>query len=89
MTINPQTQKIFFSKVSHFFHFLKNPTYNLKPMFPISNEHLALRALPSLLSPLLCYCCFCCLTFFSESVPAAQRLHLKTYYLMKKNKKFA
>ncbi len=38
MTTNPQTQKNFFSKVSHFFRFPKTPTYNLKPMFPISNE---------------------------------------------------
>ncbi len=55
MTINPQTQKIFFSKVSHFFHFLKNPTYNLKPMFPISNElpRAALSPLSPLPSPLL------------------------------------
>ncbi len=31
MTTNPQTQKIFFSKVSHFFRFPKTPTYNFKP----------------------------------------------------------
>jgi hypothetical protein len=47
MTINPQTQKIFFSKVSHFFRFPKTPTYNFKPLFHISNEHLAQPSLPS------------------------------------------
>ncbi len=53
MATNSQTQKIFFSKVSHFFHYPKIPTYNPKPMFPISNElpRAALSPLPSSLSP--------------------------------------
>ena len=54
MTTNPQTQKKFFSKVSHFSHFPKIPTYNPKPIFPISNElpRAALSPLLSLPSPL-------------------------------------
>jgi hypothetical protein len=49
MAANSQTQKNFFSKVSHFFHYPKIPTYNPKPMFPISNElpRAALSPLPS------------------------------------------
>ena len=35
MTANSQTQKTFFSKVSHFSHFPKISTYNLKPKSPL------------------------------------------------------
>ena len=54
MTTNSQTQKNFFSKVSHFSHFSKIPTYNPKPMFPISNElpRAALSPLFPIPSPL-------------------------------------
>ena len=61
MTTNPQNQKKFFSKVSHFSHFPKIPTFNLKPMFPISNElpRAALSHLSPLPSPLIMHYAFC------------------------------
>ena len=81
----PSNSKKFFFKSVPLFPFSQNPYLQFETHVP----DLKRTTSRSPLSPLLCYCCFCCLTFFSESVPAAQRLHLKTYYLMKKNKKFA
>ena len=39
MTTNPQTQKNFFSKVSHFSHFPKISTYNPKPNFSAKHHN--------------------------------------------------
>ena len=39
MTTNPQTQKNFFSKVSHFSHFPGIPTFNLKPNFSAKHHN--------------------------------------------------